>query len=638
MKLNNILFCCLFLPSLAWAQQSEQLAPLESNPTLEHLRSRDAVQLRGIVCPVQTLSLPFFDDFSYESTYPSCSKWQDNQVYVNNHLAVRPPSKGVATFDGLRPDGKPWQAGVTTSGNPADTLTSQQINLAGQSTVYLYFQYQSCGLANRPEVEDSLVVELKDLNGNWNRVFTMKSLQGGLYIPDTVFYPRTITINQSQYLHNAFQFRFRSYASTNGFHDHWHVDYVYVNNTPLDLDPNTSRAIFQDVALIDEPLGPLRNYTTMPFKQLKGFAQASFDDRVKYQMYNHTATTRIPQLAFDIRELRSASNLLPSSNVLTPAIPAGSYLVAEPSTSSIFQASFNYAAVDASSDSVAVLRTTYSINEPGQVDPVYFGNDTVTRTTVLDDYYAYDDGTAEVVYYVQQQAEVAVGFTTNIADTLRGVHMALPFFRGYLGNNAYINMKVWMTDVNNLVLIDELIKPANYDYNDYLDTLNSFWTYAFSEPIFVPAGARFYVGWQSINFTDPVYVGFDKNSTLGSANTMVKINNQWAPTTFSGSLMIRPILGDAPVYITATEPTAAVNDDLKVYPNPTSGVLRVEHQSINAMTYELYDLNGRPMQTGTVEDKVVDMRDLPAGVYMLQCRDAQTRAALTAKRVVLIPR
>ena len=119
---------------------------------------------------------------------------------------------------------------------------------------------------------------------------------------------------------------------------------------------------------------------------------------------------------------------------------------------------------------------------------------------------------------------------------------------------------------------------------------------------------------------------------------MVRINNQWGPTTFSGSLMIRPILGDQPVYITHTDDVADNDSDLKVFPNPTSGLLRVEHAQISNLTYELYDLSGRPMMAGLVEDKVVDMRELPAGVYMLQCRDAKTRIALTAKRVVLMPR
>ncbi|NMH28626.1 M12 family metallo-peptidase [Flavobacterium silvaticum] len=54
-------------------------------------------------------------------------------------------------------------------------------------------------------------------------------------------------------------------------------------------------------------------------------------------------------------------------------------------------------------------------------------------------------------------------------------------------------------------------------------------------------------------------------------------------------------------------------EPIKVYPNPTKGILNV---SGSFETYELYDLYGKRLKSGT--EKVIDISELPIGMYLLR--------------------
>ena len=119
------------LATLTFGVQAQhlRLQALENNPTLIEARqaTHNITARNNQVCAIDTLSLPFFDDFSAEySIYPNCALWQDNHAFVNFDMASNPPSIGVATLDGLSHDGSPYNVYASVSvGSPADTLSSQ---------------------------------------------------------------------------------------------------------------------------------------------------------------------------------------------------------------------------------------------------------------------------------------------------------------------------------------------------------------------------------------------------------------------------------------------------------------------------------------------------------------------------------
>ncbi len=71
----------------------------------------------------EPINLPFFDDFSYDDTRPAARLWQDEDVLINDNFAQEPPSIGVATFDAVDFDGRPYDGNGTAFGT-RDFLTS----------------------------------------------------------------------------------------------------------------------------------------------------------------------------------------------------------------------------------------------------------------------------------------------------------------------------------------------------------------------------------------------------------------------------------------------------------------------------------------------------------------------------------
>ena len=131
------------------------------------------------------LHLPFVDDFSNYTGYPSPALWQDRYAFVNGSFAIQPPTLGVATLDALDENGNVY-AHADGAGFQADYLTSLPIRLDYNFTlnremrvsdsIYFSFYYQPAGgslagvewerLGNRPEGRDSLVLEFGYATGD----------------------------------------------------------------------------------------------------------------------------------------------------------------------------------------------------------------------------------------------------------------------------------------------------------------------------------------------------------------------------------------------------------------------------------------------------------------------------------------
>ena len=59
----------------------------------------------------QTLTLPFFDDFSQtKGANPNTKLWINGGVNINNTFALNQPTVNIATFDGKNSAGLPYDA------------------------------------------------------------------------------------------------------------------------------------------------------------------------------------------------------------------------------------------------------------------------------------------------------------------------------------------------------------------------------------------------------------------------------------------------------------------------------------------------------------------------------------------------
>lgn len=176
-----LLLTTVLLPLLGFSQ--EVLTGITHNA---HIAKESKKIQKGLKSP-NAVKLPFFDDFSNYTGYPSSKKWADNQAFVNTGFAIYPPSIGVVTLDAIDKNGKVYSHANTT-GFSADTLTSALIRLDSNfvhnrpmqvsDSIYMSFYYQPAGgskslpinnwerIGDAPDHQDKLVLEFGYSTGN----------------------------------------------------------------------------------------------------------------------------------------------------------------------------------------------------------------------------------------------------------------------------------------------------------------------------------------------------------------------------------------------------------------------------------------------------------------------------------------
>ena len=169
--MKRFLAYVFFYLSLLFTGQAQILTPLESYP-----KSTNSYQRSRLSAVGDTLDLPFFDDFANQPNGPANRLyWQrGGGAFINNQFGLNPPSAGVATLEGIRGNGLPYN--TITAYGPTDTLTSKPLNLQNfrplTDSVYLSFYWQAGGLAGSPDTYSGtrpvfLALEFKQANGTW---------------------------------------------------------------------------------------------------------------------------------------------------------------------------------------------------------------------------------------------------------------------------------------------------------------------------------------------------------------------------------------------------------------------------------------------------------------------------------------
>jgi len=169
-SLKKFFFTTFAIPLLVVAYDSHgQLKRFPAHPVRgNQAAANERVQARTKETP--PLALPFFDDFSKANgVYADTSLWENSSsVWVNDGMAIRPPTINVATFDGLNSSGIPYNSNEVLLTGYTDTLMSRPIDLsesgvsvAERSSVYLSFMYQWQGNVEPPDEEDFLELSFK---------------------------------------------------------------------------------------------------------------------------------------------------------------------------------------------------------------------------------------------------------------------------------------------------------------------------------------------------------------------------------------------------------------------------------------------------------------------------------------------
>ncbi|HMN90302.1 MAG TPA: T9SS type A sorting domain-containing protein [Saprospiraceae bacterium] len=589
-----------------------------------------------------TLRLPIMDDFSYTGPVPDRRYWLDRDVFINNDMAENPPSFGVATFDGLNAKGTPYGDGYGES----DRLTSKNIDLRNTGDTWLTYWLQRRGLGDRPEPQDSVVVEFKEASGRWRR---MRSHEGApISQPNTADEPFRFHRIQvpPEFKYNGFQFRFRNYSDRTGILDTWHLDYVR-------LDDNFIDSIFNDVAFTRHPNFILKRYSSMPWRHFKANVEGELRSDLHAGVWNH-ADTRLNVGPSSVRLFENYSN----RQIFMVTLFNGETVNVDNGRPLSFTFQFNgdptgfpsivQSYTDAMKDPAGVFddfeqlqfRMTYALsNTPIAGYEAVGRNNTVNRDNIFENYFAYDDGTAEAGLIAQNGVQVAVEFQSNIEDSLRAIRFHFPHTTTDISTQA-LNIRVW---IGNLKPTPDYELPFQQAYyaNAFFDTLQGFTTYVFEQPIYLPAG-KFYVGWQQATPCDGtrcIPVGYDRNSPQGKDFMFRNLGTGWQPFPIAflpGSIMIRPIVGNTtPPPTTDTDEVIVPEATFRLFPNPTREVLQImlSTGAYSDFRYEVINALGNRMATGVLQERLL-INNLPAGVYFLKILDSRTTRIWTERFII----
>jgi hypothetical protein len=619
MTYKNIVLAFLILLSTGLTAQVWVESPLNSNATLiqksNELKSHSMYRSGGSITDTLTLGVKgFLDDFSNAGPYPDTARWLNNFVFVNRDMPIAPPTLGVATFDGVNADGYPYDfLASTSSTGKADTLTSKPIDLyfPGDTSIYFSFYYQAQGRGNFPDPSDSLILEFKTpVTGAWHHVWAQKG--GTSVITDSAWEQVMIHINDPAYLQNGFQFRFSNWATLSGNGDHWHIDYVYLNqNRPA------SDTIFEDDAFVYNSPSLIKTYNAMPWRQY----DSTLYKKQRYTTYirNNDNTLHSGGFGYKIFDefgLQVNTTYTGGGLDFYPFSSVG-YIDGVNDSACAFP-KLNYVIPSPLSGKTSYTFEAFLDSSPNDTLP----SDTIRHKQVFDNYYAYDDGTAEISFGLAGilHAQIAEKFVLNVADTLRCIDIY--FNPQWTNASAYtFTFRVWLSSggpgPGPVIYINPTVDTPKYNPTGH----DKFTRYYLDAPIYLPASVPFFIGFDQ-NTTQPINIGVDKNTNTQS-NLFYNTSGSWMNPPFTGSLMMRPVLGsDAEIVgVSDNGSITSKNERFIVYPNPADDKLyiRCSSGSDEQIGYSIMDISGRIILENNIRPShPIDLSELSNGVYFIR--------------------
>jgi Secretion system C-terminal sorting domain len=558
---------------------------------------------------IQALELPFFDDFSLAKTNRAdATLWlPTGGTYVNNTLTSNHPTVNVVTFDGADAAGKPYAFNSPFSEGATDTLTSQSIDLSKitpKDSLYLSFYWQAKGGGELPDESDSLRVQFLTSQGIWLTVWKQK---GGTIL--NTFTQSLVGLRNVAFFHNKAQFRFQTFGRQSGAFDTWHLDYVYLNKGRSNRD-----RVVKDVACRLPVSSFLKRYSAMPLKQYMINPVAETADSITTDIQNLFSVFNFTTFNFTLRDAKTG-------RVFQNFRQTSSQAIQELSSQ---RKSLKPLPLPKDTAQRLTLISKFEILTTDNVSPTIAGvdlrrNDTISSRTVLDDYYAYDDGSAEYAVYMSRPlGRTVVRYVLNQADAVNAVRINLVPMLKDVGGQPF-NIQLYASDRGRpgKLLYQKLFKIT------YPNNRNDFVEFPFEYGVAVKD--TFYVGWQQIG-QDVLAVGLDRN-TRSEEQIYVNLGQEWVPyssfkndlslTYFNGSLLVRPVIGAKG----KQEPTSAqkpAEQDWAIYPNPTTGIVRWSEDQINKI--QIWNGSGALVRQKAVNsnDKAEDISNMPEGFYIIR--------------------
>lgn len=541
--------------------------------------------------------------------------WIDRHAYLNSHLPYFPPSKGVATLDGLNQYGRPYDTIGTNTYGVADYLTTAPIDLSTNNfndSIYLSFMYQPQGYGDCPQKIDSLVVQFSDSNHVWHSVKSFPGFNLADLPYDSLKFkhclipiPQQIVPSDPNFFHDSFQFRFKNYATISGNNDHWHLDFI-----KLDKKRNPFDTVIIDANFVYELPTILKNYTLLPAKQYQG--QIDLKDTLTAWNRNIPGAGIFGLYKYLCKNEKTNTTFGQNS----PGIPYRQDPLVPLYLKSNTELNFPLAV----SDSTTITTKIYL----DQSD-VYTSNDTATHRQLFFNEMAYDDGTAEAAYGVEGLGikKIAYKFLIPRKDTLAAIKILFSNI-DYPVNNLLFNLNIWKSIGYN-GQVEKIVKTRSNLKPIYRDTMNGFITFGLDTPIEVQD--TIYVGWTQTDERN-IQIGFDRNNINGRKNLFLFAENKWSKSNlgntdqFLGSPMIRLILDGKrnyrPISSINSSEVIKIERDISIYPNPASDFVNFESDDFKEKEISIFDLLGKKLYSTLFKHEFkADLSELNSGMYIV---------------------
>ena len=632
----RIAYTLIALMIVETAVSQEILSGLQINPAVR-ARAMETSGVNRLKSATDTIpmTLPFFDDFTNSAVFPSEDRWIDKDAFVNTDIPVFPVNIGAATMDAINDTGALYPEAIPGPETfIADHFTSRYIRLDSlfepdpmaltpADSVWLSFWYQPQGRGKPPQVNDSLVLQflvipahdsvLTDtvipIPDQWETVWATEGMSlDTFYLKKGRYFDRVMVPvkDGAKYFKKTFRFRFynrvslasQAEPSWQGNCDQWNIDEIYLN-----AGRTVDDTVRPQITFIERPPSLLKTYSSMPYTQYCDNPTNEVADTIDVLMSNRDILDHTASYRYNLLDPAGTFNKTydGGTSVLKPFYTHG-YVTYIP----FAHPPVPYLLPIGQGESASFLMTHMIQAEDGSG----FG-DTIQGWQLFSNYYAYDDGTPDAGYGLTPAgSQLAYRFTVSKPDTLRAVQIC--FNRTLTkANEQFFNLMVW-NDNNGkpgTVIADTLV------FTRFADSLNKFVTYHLSPGVHL--SGTFYIGMEQTT-DDNLNIGFDR---YNNSQDYIYYNctGQWFTSAYSGSLLMRPVVGD-PIPLGTEEP-GQKQEKILVYPNPVSdGQFRVSIPGVNvpAGMYHaiVADFSGRVVLEADASGPV-SASGLATGLYLL---------------------
>jgi hypothetical protein len=471
----------------------------------------------------------------------------------------------------------------------------------------------------------------------WYTVWSSEGMKLDSFYNNYNTYSRQVMIpitDSARYFRKDFQVRFFNYASLSSANvpswrsntDQWNVDYIYLN-----INRSRSDTSFRKITFAEKAPSMLKRYESMPYNQYKNDPVNEMADSALLYITNLDDEAYNTDYFYRVEEIDGTFNHIYDGGGcnLPPYFQFGYQKCDQTCGAAHACPPVNYIYSLGFGKDSALFRVEHRINGFTAADTI---GDTLYYDQKFYNYYAYDDGSPENGYGINSVfGRVAYRFRINVSDTLRAVRM---FFNRTQNeaNDQFFTLLVWRDnngEPGEIIYSQDNLRPK------FTNDLYRLGTYYLNEP--VPVTSVFYIGWLQTT-SDNLNIGWDAFKDA-SNNIYYNVTGAWEKTAFTGSMMMRPVLGKE-FDPTGIEDKNIPDSQLLVYPNPNrNGTLNIKitglknQQIYYAGEIMIYNVYGQILKELPYNNQI-NIGDLADGMYLIRFQDKQSGQTLIGKFMV----